>query len=319
MSEVKWIKIVTDIFDDEKMLFIDAMPDADAIIVIWFKLLCLAGKQNNSGVMLLNDRIPYTDDMFANIFRRKVATVRLALKTFESLGMVEIINDTVTIPNWGKHQNLEGLERQRQSGKERVARYRQKQRQSALPHGDSGTNSAASDSGCNVTVTLPSRYSNVTVTGIEEEVDIERDIDIDNKESSSSGGSADALHPHDEKPCEENNESTSFSVQEQPVIQIELIDGTLYDVTKSELDYYSKLYPAVNVMQEFRNIAGWNHSNPKKRKTRSGIKRHINTWLSDKQNKSRTVFNNSWEASREARITVSDTVYDDENPFRRNA
>ncbi|WP_202905980.1 phage replisome organizer N-terminal domain-containing protein, partial [Clostridium botulinum] len=50
IAEVKWIKIVTDIFDDEKILLIENMPEADSIIVIWFKLLCLAGKMNNSGV-----------------------------------------------------------------------------------------------------------------------------------------------------------------------------------------------------------------------------------------------------------------------------
>ena len=44
MGAVKWIKIVTDIFDDEKMLLIESLPSSDAIIVIWFKLLCLAGK-----------------------------------------------------------------------------------------------------------------------------------------------------------------------------------------------------------------------------------------------------------------------------------
>ena len=32
MAEVKWIKIVTDIFDDEKILLIESMPDADALI-----------------------------------------------------------------------------------------------------------------------------------------------------------------------------------------------------------------------------------------------------------------------------------------------
>ena len=61
MTEVKWIKIVTDIFDDEKILIIESMPEADAMIVIWFKLLCLAGKQNNSGVFTINNRIAYTD------------------------------------------------------------------------------------------------------------------------------------------------------------------------------------------------------------------------------------------------------------------
>lgn len=57
MSEVKWIKIVNDIFDDEKILLIESMPEADSLIVIWFKLLCFAGKQNNNGVFLMNDRI----------------------------------------------------------------------------------------------------------------------------------------------------------------------------------------------------------------------------------------------------------------------
>ena len=71
MTDIKWIKIVTDIFDDEKMLLIETLPEADSIIVIWFKLLCLAGKQNNSGVFTLNGKIPYTEKMLATIFRRK--------------------------------------------------------------------------------------------------------------------------------------------------------------------------------------------------------------------------------------------------------
>lgn len=110
MADVKWIKITTDIFDDEKMLLIESLPEADSIIVIWFKLLCLAGKMNNSGVFMMNDRIAYTDKMLATIFRRKEATVQMALKTFEQFGMVEILDGVITIPNWGKHQNLDQLE-----------------------------------------------------------------------------------------------------------------------------------------------------------------------------------------------------------------
>lgn len=128
MAEVKWIKIVTDIFDDEKILLIEAMPEADSIITIWFKLLCLAGKQNNSGVFTLNDRIAYTDEMFATIFRRKLNTVRMAMKTFEDLGMVEIINGVVTIPNWEKHQRLDALEMAREATRTRVAKHRAKQK-----------------------------------------------------------------------------------------------------------------------------------------------------------------------------------------------
>ena len=127
MAEVKWIKIVTDVFDDEKTLMIETLPEADSIIVIWFKLLCLAGKQNNSGVFLMG-RMPYTDEMFATVFRRPINTVKLALRTFEDFGMIEIINDTVTIPNWEKHQSIDKLDEIREQTRERVAKHREKQK-----------------------------------------------------------------------------------------------------------------------------------------------------------------------------------------------
>ena len=128
MADVKWIKILTDIFDDEKILLIETLPEADSIIVIWFKILCLAGKQNNSGVFVMNERMPYNEKMFATIFRRKESTVQLALKTFEEFGMIEIIDGAVTIPNWGKHQNLDKIESKNEYMRKYMAEYRSKQK-----------------------------------------------------------------------------------------------------------------------------------------------------------------------------------------------
>ena len=128
MAEVKWIKIVTDVFDDEKVLLIETLPDADSIIVIWFKLLCLAGKQNNGGVFLMGGRIPYTEEMFATIFRRPLNTVRLALRTFQEYGMVDIIDNTVTIPHWEKHQSLDAYEQSKEKTRQRVAAHRERQK-----------------------------------------------------------------------------------------------------------------------------------------------------------------------------------------------
>lgn len=130
MADVKWIKIVTDIFDDEKMILIESLPDADSIMVCWFKLLCLAGKQNNSGVLMLNDRIAYTEEMLATVFRRPLQTVRLALQTFEQFGMVEIINGAITIPNWEKHQNVDKLMELREYN--RLAQQRSREKRKAL-------------------------------------------------------------------------------------------------------------------------------------------------------------------------------------------
>lgn len=154
-SEIKWIKIVTDIFDDEKILLIESLPEADTIIVVWFKLLTLAGKQNYSGVLMMNDRVHYTDEMLSTLFRRPLNTVRAALQTFEQFGMIEIINNAITIPNWEKHQSVESMEKAREQARKRVAKYREKQKQLA--------------------------NSNVTVTSgnaleIDKEIDKEEDI-----------------------------------------------------------------------------------------------------------------------------------------------
>ena len=118
MPDVKWIKITTDIFDDEKILMIESLPSADSIIVIWFKLLTFAGKQNNNGVFIMNNRIAYTDEMLASIFRRDINTVRLSLKTFEDFGMIDIIDNVITIPNWSKHQTLDAYEKKKARDRE---------------------------------------------------------------------------------------------------------------------------------------------------------------------------------------------------------
>ena len=127
MAEVKWIKITTDIFDDEKILLIESMPDSYAIITVWFKLLCMAGKQNNSGVFVMG-QIAYTDKMLATIFRMKESTVQLALQTFEHFGMIRIVDGVITIPNWEKHQSLDKMEQAKERTRLRVARHREKQR-----------------------------------------------------------------------------------------------------------------------------------------------------------------------------------------------
>lgn len=128
MPQLEWIKIVTSIFDNEKMLLIESLPENDAILVIWFKLLCLAGKTDNKGVLLLNEHIRYTDEMFSTIFRRPLNTVRLALETFKKLGMIEMNGDTVCIPNWSKYQSEDSLEKSREYHRKYMQQKRLEQR-----------------------------------------------------------------------------------------------------------------------------------------------------------------------------------------------
>ena len=129
MPDVKWIKLSTNMFEDEKIRLIETMPDADTILVIWVKLLAQAGKTNASGYIYLSENIPYTEEMLATIFNRPISTLRLALNTFKQFGMIEINEDNfISISNWEKHQNLAGLEKIRQQTRDRVAKHREQKK-----------------------------------------------------------------------------------------------------------------------------------------------------------------------------------------------
>lgn len=83
----------------------------------------------------------------------------------------------------------------------------------------------------------------------------------------------------------ENIDSTAGA---EPLIGLPLNDGTEHPVTQEDLNEYSQLYPAVNVMQELRDMRGWLLANPSRRKTKRGIKAFIRTWLSKEQDKPRS-------------------------------
>lgn len=71
----------------------------------------------------------------------------------------------------------------------------------------------------------------------------------------------------------------------EPIIGLPLNDGSEHPVTAEEISEYSQLYPAVDVMQELRDMRGWLLANPVRRKTKRGIKAFIRTWLSKEQDK----------------------------------
>lgn len=122
MTEVKWIKLSTDIFDNRKIRQIEKLPDGDALVVIWLKLLVLAGNVNDGGAVYFTREIPYTDQLLSTQFDRPLTTVQMALKVFQSFGMIEIIDDLIYISNWEKYQSADKLEQMREQN-----RIRQKQ------------------------------------------------------------------------------------------------------------------------------------------------------------------------------------------------
>lgn len=70
-----------------------------------------------------------------------------------------------------------------------------------------------------------------------------------------------------------------------PVATLTLVDGTVYGITEDDYRKDCTAYPAVNVKQQYLAMERWLDSNPKNRKTLSGIRRFINSWLSKEQNR----------------------------------
>ena len=94
-----------------------------------------------------------------------------------------------------------------------------------------------------------------------------------------------------ERVLRESKDSLSQSDQiahgmEANVESIPLTDGTEWRPTVSEYDEYCRLYPSVDVFDSFRRMRAWSLSNPTKKKTRNGVKRFVNTWLSKEQDNS---------------------------------
>jgi hypothetical protein len=72
-----------------------------------------------------------------------------------------------------------------------------------------------------------------------------------------------------------------------PAAVLPLIDGTDFEISVEMVAELSCLYPAVDVEQQLRNMRGWLLANPKNRKTKAGIMRFVNSWLSREQNSAR--------------------------------
>jgi hypothetical protein len=72
-----------------------------------------------------------------------------------------------------------------------------------------------------------------------------------------------------------------------PVITLILNDGSEYPITQNKVDEYKTFYPAVDVMQELRKMKAWCIDNATRRKTKRGILRFVNAWLSKEQDRGR--------------------------------
>lgn len=163
MAEVKWIKLTTDMFDNRKIKHLRKLPDGNNIVLIWVMLLTMAGRCNAGGMIFLTENIPYTPKMLADELDFEENTVRLALEALEQFNMIVTDSGYFAIAGWEEYQNIEGMDRIRESKRLAQARWRAKQKE--IP----STVDSTVDS---------TRY---LVDDAEEDIDKEKDIEEEKK------------------------------------------------------------------------------------------------------------------------------------------
>lgn len=132
MAETEWIKLYLKTFrTSRKISAIERMKNGDTIIVIWFKLICLAGEINDYGSVYITPKKPFDIVSLADELKKPRAVVEAAIKAFEEHDMI-IKDDAgfIQIINWDKYQNVEGLDKIREQNRLRKQKQRAKSRDS---------------------------------------------------------------------------------------------------------------------------------------------------------------------------------------------
>lgn len=125
--DIKWIKLSTDIFNHRKIRMLEQMPDGDTVILIWLKLLVLAGEINDGGMVYLTKTVPFTTKVLSNVIGRPEEIVVRSLAYFKDFGMISVDKKgIIIISNWEKYQSADRMAEIREYN--RLAKQRERER-----------------------------------------------------------------------------------------------------------------------------------------------------------------------------------------------
>lgn len=175
MSEISWVKITVDMFDNRKIKQIRGLPEGNNIVLVWIMLLTIAGRCNAGGMIFLTENIAYTAESLARELDFEVPFIKMAIETLSRFGMIRADTTEFSIVNWEEYQNIEGMERVKEQNRLRKQREREKKR--ALL----AENSESRD--CHVT----SQQNHATDKDIDIDKESEKELKTKNKEPKSKG------------------------------------------------------------------------------------------------------------------------------------
>ena len=135
MGDLQWIKLNLAMFSNRKIRYIRHLPEGNNIVLIWIMLLVLAGKCNTGGMIFLTENVPYTTETLSDELGFETATVTLALRVLEELGMIQG-GGALCITNWEEYQSVEKMVRIREQNRLRKQKQRALQGASRECHAD---------------------------------------------------------------------------------------------------------------------------------------------------------------------------------------
>lgn len=247
-----YLKLRENFFDSEDMKLLQGMKDGYMYSDILLKLYLQSLRQD--GRLMYRGIIPYTPDMIATVTRHQVGTVEKAMRIFEQMGFVEILDNGAIYM-----MDIQNFIGQSSSEADRIRNYRKSinAEKSRL---------SANDNVTNVITDGVQMYDNSTP-----EI---RDKSIEYRDNRSINTS-----------IVRSSEKQTSEPQEKVFITLQLNTGEEYPIYDKKIKEWEELYPAVDVKQQLRSMKGWLLANKAKRKTKRGINRFINNWLSREQDR----------------------------------
>lgn len=247
-----YMRLQDHFFESDAIRLLQTMKDgylfSDILLKLYLKSL------NTEGRLLYRDELPYTVEVLATLTGHRVSTVKKALEAFRTLHLIEELENGIIYMS--DIQLLIGsssteADRQREY-KRRISRDR----------------AAAENISCEAEENSPESCKKSNILSAPEKEKEEK------------------TEPETESDTEsETLCSVPEDCPEPPVFSLLLNDKSRYPVLQKDIIRWQELYPATDVLQELRNMEGWLESNPARRKTRSGIRRFVNSWLSREQDK----------------------------------
>lgn len=283
-----YLKLKEDFFDSEDMKLLQGMKDGYMYSDILLKLYLQSLRQE--GRLMYRGIIPYTSEMIATVTKHQQGTIERAMRLFEQMGFIEILDNGAIYM-----MDIQNFIGQSSSEADRRRAYRNtiETEKLLLLDNDSVTNvvtNVTTNDGQMSDKCLPeNRDKRIENRDIENNIIFAQSPDtqdslLEEREASVAGH----VRPSPKAGVRQQSNEVQCIKSPEPEADIEALvlnDGTEWKPNKALVAEFVRLYPNVDVKQQFSEMRGWCISNPTKRKTKRGITRFVNGWLSRAQDR----------------------------------